>query len=49
MSGSYGVAGVKAAMDIVGFIGGDPRRPLKPLTDSQKENLKKKLVEKGFI
>jgi len=49
VSGSYGVAGVKAAMDIVGFIGGDPRRPLKPLTDSQKENLKKKLVEKGFI
>jgi len=49
VSGSYGVAGVKAAMDLAGFTGGDPRRPIKALTESQKDDLKKKLVEKGFI
>lgn len=30
ISGKYGVAGVKAAMDICGFIGGIPRLPLLP-------------------
>lgn len=49
VSGSYGVAGVKAAMDLAGFTGGDPRKPIKALTESQKDDLKKKLVEKGFI
>jgi len=48
VSGTYGVAGVKAAMDIVGFRGGDPRRPLFPLTDDEKKELAKKLRESGF-
>ncbi len=30
VSGSYGVAGVKFAMDLTGFHGGVPRRPLLP-------------------
>ena len=33
ISGKYGVAGVKAAMDICGFIGGIPRLPLLPLKE----------------
>jgi 4-hydroxy-2-oxoglutarate aldolase len=32
VSGSWGVAGVKAAMDITGFHGGPPRLPLPPIT-----------------
>ena len=48
VSGTYGVAGVKAAMDIVGFVGGEPRRPLKPLTDEQKKNLETIIKESDF-
>ena len=48
VSGTYGVAGVKAAMDIVGFVGGEPRRPLKPLTDEQKKNLETVIKESDF-
>jgi 4-hydroxy-2-oxoglutarate aldolase len=40
---AYGVAGVKYAMDIAGFYGGEPRLPLQPLGDKQK-----RLVEKSF-
>lgn len=49
VSGTYGVAGVKAAMDFAGFTGGEPRRPLKPLSESQKEDLGNKLMTSGFI
>jgi 4-hydroxy-2-oxoglutarate aldolase len=49
VSGTYGVAGVKAAMDIVGYSGGSPRRPLKSLSEEQKEDLKKKLLASGFL
>jgi 4-hydroxy-2-oxoglutarate aldolase len=40
VSGSFGVAGVKAAMDLCGFCGGLPRKPLLPLNGSQLETLK---------
>ena len=49
VSGTYGVAGVKAAMDMVGFIGGAPRRPLNGLTVSEKSQLHKELRERGFL
>lgn len=34
ISGKYGVAGVKAAMDICGYNGGNPRLPLLPLNEA---------------
>ncbi len=37
----YGVAGVKYAMGLTGFIGGEPRLPLLPLTTEQKEEINK--------
>jgi len=40
VSGKYGVAGVKAAMDFAGFYGGDPRLPLLPLNQKEKENIR---------
>jgi 4-hydroxy-2-oxoglutarate aldolase len=40
VSGSFGVAGVKAAMDLCGFCGGFPRKPLLPLNAEQLETLK---------
>ena len=39
VSGKYGVAGVKAAMDIVGLYGGDPRLPLLSLDIDEKKNI----------
>lgn len=39
VSGKYGVAGVKAAMDIVGLFGGNPRLPLLPLNIDEKKSI----------
>lgn len=41
VSGSFGVAGVKAAMDCRGYCGGVPRRPLSGLNGEQTEALRK--------
>lgn len=41
VSGKYGVAGVKAAMDFCGYTGGDPRLPLLPLSDAERESVRK--------
>ena len=49
ISGKHGVAGVKAAMDLVGLNGGVPRRPLLPLTDGQVFELREVLVEEGVF
>jgi dihydrodipicolinate synthase/N-acetylneuraminate lyase len=49
VSGQYGVAGVKFAMDFAGFAGGNPRRPMKALTEEQKKSLEADLVESGFF
>ncbi len=47
VSGSYGVAGVKAVMDFTGFSGGDPRLPLLPLSSRQRENIRLSLENFG--
>ncbi len=49
VSGKFGVAGVKAAMDIAGFYGGPPRSPLLPLTADEKKKLKEDLLNSGFL
>ena len=49
VSGTWGVAGVKAAMDITGFKGGQPRHPLQGLTDEVKEQVRKIIINEGFI
>jgi 4-hydroxy-2-oxoglutarate aldolase len=48
VSGSFGVAGVKAAMDLCGFCGGVPRKPLLPLTGEQAATLKQSLGKSKF-
>lgn len=48
-SGSFGVAGVKAAMDMVGFFGGDPRIPLLPITDEEKNGIREFLKQEKLI
>lgn len=49
ISGTYGVAGVKAAMTLAGFVGGFPRRPLLPLTDAEVSGLRTLLREEGLL
>ena len=36
----YGVPGVKCAMELAGYVGGEPRLPLLPLTLEQREEIK---------
>jgi 4-hydroxy-2-oxoglutarate aldolase len=40
VTATYGVAGLKAAMDLAGFHGGPVRAPLLPLPDSARESLR---------
>jgi len=49
VSGKFGVAGVKAAMDFAGFYGGPPRAPLLPLAPDEKKKLREDLVASGFL
>jgi 4-hydroxy-2-oxoglutarate aldolase len=49
VSGLWGVAGVKAAMDITGFRGGHPRPPLRPVTADDARQIKQQIVNEGFI
>lgn len=48
VSGQYAVAGVKAAMNIVGFEGGAPRKPLKALTEEQIDGIRKAIEDSPF-
>jgi 4-hydroxy-2-oxoglutarate aldolase len=49
ISGSHGVAGVKAAMTLAGFRAGIPRRPLLPLDSGQVQALKALLTAEGLL
>lgn len=49
ISGKYGVSGVKAAMDLLGYFGGDPRIPLLPLSQKEIDDIKNGLVEKDLL
>jgi 4-hydroxy-2-oxoglutarate aldolase len=49
VSGKYSVAGVKAAMDLAGFYGGPPRKPLLSLTADEKKNLREDLMASGSL
>jgi 4-hydroxy-2-oxoglutarate aldolase len=48
-AGNYGVAGVKAAMDLLGFAGGNPRNPLLPLGDEARAELRAALAREGLL
>jgi 4-hydroxy-2-oxoglutarate aldolase len=49
ISGTFGPSGVKAAMDLGGFRGGIPRRPLLPVTRAQIEEMRRVLVEEEIL
>jgi 4-hydroxy-2-oxoglutarate aldolase len=45
----FGVPGLKAALDMLGYYGGNPRSPMLPLPDGQQETLRSILVEAGIL
>jgi 4-hydroxy-2-oxoglutarate aldolase len=49
ISGAWGVAGVKAAMDLVGLRGGRPREPLMPVPTEAITQIKQALMNEGFL
>jgi len=49
VTAQFGVPGLKAAMEMLGFYGGNPRSPMLPLGEEQKAALKKILQEAGIL
>jgi len=49
VSGSFGVAGVKYAAEVAGFHGGDPRKPLLPITAEDRQSIRKAIEEAGLL
>jgi len=49
VSGTNAVSGVKSAATICGYNGGDPRRPLLPLTKEETKKMTNFFIEKGLI
>ena len=47
--GAIGVPGVKAALDLLGYNGGDPRPPIRPLSDKKREEVRAVLVRGGVL
>ena len=49
VTAKYGVAGLKAALDLTGYFGGEPRSPLSKLTQIQIEDLTRILKKSGIL
>jgi 4-hydroxy-2-oxoglutarate aldolase len=49
LSDAFGVAGVKYAMDLVGFHGGPPRLPLLPLNAESRSAIRRVLNQAGLL
>lgn len=49
MTATYGVAGLKAALDMLGYFGGDPRPPLLPAGDKERAAVKDILQTAGLL
>jgi 4-hydroxy-2-oxoglutarate aldolase len=45
VTGGYGIAGLKVAMDIAGYVGGQVRRPLRPAKAEARDTLQRRLEE----
>jgi len=49
ISGRFGVAGVKYAAEVAGYYGGDPRKPLLPITEEGRQLIRKAIEEAGVL
>ena len=48
VTAKYGIAGLKAALDLVGLSGGDPRPPLLPLTSAERDDVERTMRDAGI-
>ncbi|MEE8541783.1 MAG: dihydrodipicolinate synthase family protein [Desulfobacterales bacterium] len=48
VTATYGVSGLKAALDMLGYFGGDPRLPLLAVTEKEKQTLRA-ILEKAEL
>ena len=49
VSGSFGVAGVKYAAEVGGYHGGDPRKPLLPITEEGRQSIRDAIEAAGLL
>jgi len=49
VSGRFGVAGVKYAAEVAGYYGGDPRKPLLPITEEGRQSIRKAIEAAGVL
>jgi len=49
VTSKFGVPGLKAAMDMLGYFGGDPRSPLAPLGEKERSELRGILQTAGLL
>ncbi len=49
VTSKYGVPGLKAAMDLIGYYGGRSRLPLLPVTSAETEEIKNIFTSAGFL
>jgi len=45
----YGIAGLKTALDMLGYFGGEPRAPLLPSSDEAKTAIENILKQAGLL
>jgi 4-hydroxy-2-oxoglutarate aldolase len=49
VTSGYGIPGLKAAMDLLGYYGGDPRPPLLPADAATRQAMREILAEAGVL
>jgi 4-hydroxy-2-oxoglutarate aldolase len=49
IGGTYGVAGLKAALDLLGYAGGPPRPPLRPASPAAIDIIRTQLEAPGAL
>ncbi len=47
--GGYGVPGIKCAVDMLGYAGGDPRPPLRPVSQEARDSIRQILKDGGLL
>jgi len=47
--GGYGVPGIKCAVEMLGYAGGDPRPPLRPVSQEARDSIRQILKEGGLL
>jgi 4-hydroxy-2-oxoglutarate aldolase len=49
VTATYGVPGLKAALDMLGYFGGDPRPPLLPASEKERSDIQSLLKNAGLL